>query len=131
MLGSIGQLQGINNQMASRLHRHLAESRDQVDQLVASILEHRFQEATTTESRRAAERESDSRASLARDAIAQVGEAAGVLLTAKGLTPEMAEVVGTLSQSPTLLETLREPAVLKCELGLFRIGNSASKLALV
>jgi len=91
VLGSIGQLQGINNQMASRLHRQLAESRDQVDQLVASILEHRFQEATTTESRRAAERESDSRASLARDAIAQVGEAAGVLLTAKGLTPEMAE----------------------------------------
>lgn len=111
VLGSIGQLQGINNQTTTRLHRQLAESRDQVDQLVASILEYRFQEATALESRRADERENDGRTALARDAIHQVGEAARALLTANGLSPEMAEVVGSLSQSPTLLDTLRDPSV--------------------
>lgn len=111
VLGSVGQLQGINNQMSTRLHRQLQESRDQVDTLVASILEYRFQEANAAESRKADERESDTRAALARDAIHQVGEAAKALLTANGLTPEMAEVVHSLGQSPAIIDALRDPAV--------------------
>ena len=44
VLGSVGQLQGVNNHMLARLHRQLNESRDQVDQLVGAILENRFNE---------------------------------------------------------------------------------------
>ncbi|MEN0067814.1 MAG: hypothetical protein AAGA48_37140 [Myxococcota bacterium] len=111
VLGSIGQLQGINNQMSARLHRQLAESRDQVDQLVASILEHRFQQASASASRHAEERDRDTRTELARDAIHQVGEAARVLLGGNAVPPEMTEVVGTLSQSTALVDALRDPAV--------------------
>ncbi len=41
VMGTVGQFQGLNNAMHARQHRQLREAQDQVEQLVASILEFR------------------------------------------------------------------------------------------
>ena len=111
VLGSVGQLQGVNNTMLTRLHKQLQESREQVDQLVAAILEYRFQESVAEDQRNQTEREGDARAALARDAINQLGEAARAFLAARGVSPEMTELLGTLSASPDLTAALSDPDV--------------------
>jgi hypothetical protein len=111
VLGSMGQLQGINNSMLSRLHRDLQSSRDQVDTLVASILEVRVAEMQAAEERRTNVRAEDTRAELAKHAIAQLGDAAKVYLASRGVSPELAELVGPLAQSPELVQTLMDPEV--------------------
>ena len=111
VLGSVSQLQGVNNSMLSKLHRQLQESRDQIDLLVANILEHRVQQAERVEDRRAEERSGDARHELAREAINQLGSAAQAFLAAKGVSPEMAELLGTLSSSPELMEAMKRPGV--------------------
>ena len=111
VLGSVSQLQGVNNSMLSKLHRQLQESRDQIDLLVANILEHRVQQAERVEDRRAEERTGDARHELAREAINQLGSAAQAFLAAKGVSPEMAELLGTLSASPELMEAMKRPGV--------------------
>jgi hypothetical protein len=128
VLGSMSQLQGVNNSMLSKLHGQLQESRDQIDMLVASILEHRVKDAERTDQRRAEERQGDARHELAKEAINQLGGAAQAFLVAKGVTPEMAELLGTLSASPELMETLKKPAVREL---MQEPGNLASLAAML
>jgi hypothetical protein len=111
VLGSVGQLQGVNNEMLGRLHKQLTESRGQVDQLVASILENRFNELQMTEERQASERSDDARHALAKEALSQLGDAAKAFLTARGINPEMADVLGVLGSSPELMGALNDPEV--------------------
>ncbi len=111
VLGSVGQLQGVNNAMLARLHRQLQESRDQVDQLVASILEFRVKEIEVQEERLADEREGDARTALAREALGQLGAAANTFLASRGMSPEMIDVFTQLGGSPELMATLKEPHV--------------------
>ena len=111
VLGSVGQLQGVNNEMLGRLHKQLTESRGQVDQLVGSILENRFNELQMVEERQANERSDDARHALAKEALSQLGDAAKAFLTARGINPEMADVLGVLGSSPELVSTLNDPDV--------------------
>ena len=111
VLGSVGQLQGVNNAMLARLHRQLQESRDQVDQLVASILEFRVKEIEVQEERLADERDGDARTALAREALGQLGAAANTFLASRGMSPEMIDVFTQLGGSPDLMAALKEPHV--------------------
>ena len=111
VLGSVGQLQGVNNHMLARLHRQLNESRDQVDQLVGAILENRFNELQVHEERQAAERVDDARHALAKEALSQLGDAAKAFLTARGVSPDMADVLAVLGGSPDLMAALNDPDV--------------------
>ena len=111
VLGSVGQLQGVNNAMLARLHRQLQESRGQVDQLVASILEFRVKEIEVQEDRLADERDGDARTTLAREALGQLGAAANTFLASRGMTPDMLEVFTQLGGSPELMAALKDPAV--------------------
>ncbi len=111
VLGSVGQLQGVNNAMLARLHRQLQESRDQVDQLVASILEFRVKEIEVQEERLADERDGDARTELAREALGQLGAAANTFLASRGMTPDLLDVATQLGGSPELMATLKEPSV--------------------
>ncbi len=111
VLGSVGQLQGVNNAMLARLHRQLQESRDQVDQLVASILEYRVKELEVQEDRAADEREGDARTALAREALGQLGAAANTFLASRGMTPETVDVFTQLGGSPELMAALKDPSV--------------------
>ena len=111
VLGSVGQLQGVNNAMLARLHRQLQESRDQVDQLVAAILESRVAESRRADDQKFEEKAVDARTELARDALKQIGQAATAMLTSKGVTPEMGELLGVIGQSPELVATLADPDV--------------------
>ncbi len=111
VLGSVGQLQGVNNAMLARLHRQLQESRGQVDELVASILEYRHNEVEAFERRRLEERAGDTRTELARDALQQLGTAATAFLAGRALPPDLLETFGAISTSPELTEVLRDPQV--------------------
>ena len=111
VLGSMSQLQGVNNSMVAKLHKQVEVSRDQIDLLVASILEDRVQQAERDDQRRSEERQGDARHALAKEAISQLGQAAQAFLAAKGVSPEMADLLGTLSASPELMDTLKKPGV--------------------
>ncbi len=111
VLGSVGQLQGVNNSMLARLHRQLQESRGQVDELVASILEYRHNEVEAYESRRLEERAGDTRSELARDALQQLGTAATAFLAGRSMPPDLLETFGAISASPELTNVLRDPSV--------------------
>ena len=111
VLGSVGQLQGVNNSMLGRLHRQLQESRGQVDELVASILEFRVSEVEAQERRRIEEHAGDARSELARDALQQLGTAATAFLAGRSLPPDLLETFGAISTSPELTEALRDPSV--------------------
>jgi hypothetical protein len=111
VLGSVGQLQGVNNAMLARMHTQLQQSRDQVDQLVAAFLTHRAAEAELAEQRRSSEKTEDARTLLAQQALQQLGEAAKAFLAARGVTPELADALGAIGQSPELVQTLNDPDV--------------------
>jgi hypothetical protein len=82
-----------------------------VDQLVAALLTHRAAEAELADQRRASERSDDSRTMLAQQALQQLGEAAKAFLAARGVTPELADALGAIGQSPELVQTLNDPDV--------------------
>ena len=111
VLGSVHQLQGVNNAMVKKLHTQLDATRDQVDELVGAILNMRAAEMELDEQRRSADRSDDTRAEIAKQALQQLGDAAKAFLSAKGVTPEMADVLGTMSQSPDLMNVLADPDV--------------------
>ena len=111
VLGSVGQLQGVNNAMLARLHRQLQESRGQVDQLVASILEARVKEIEVAEERAADERDGDARTTLVREALGQLGSAASAFLAGRGMSPEMIDVFGQIGGSPDLMGALKDDSV--------------------
>ncbi len=111
VLGSVGQLQGVNNAMLAKLHKQLEESRGQVDQLVASILEFRVKEIEVQEERLADERDGDARTALAREALGQLGAAANTFLASRGMTPDMLEVFTQLGASQSRSPLAPPPAV--------------------
>ena len=111
VLGSVSQLQGVNNQMLGRMHRQLDASRGHVDELLGAILNLRAAEMELAERRRASDHTEDTRAEIAKQALQQLGDAAKAFLAARGVSPEMADVLGTLSQSPDLMSTLNDPDV--------------------
>ena len=111
VLGSVGQLQGVNNSMLARLHHQLQESRGQVDELVASILEYRHNEVEAAERRRLDERAGDTRTELARDALQHLGTAASAYLTGRAVPPDLLETFGAITASSELTAALRDPAV--------------------
>jgi len=138
VLGSMGQLQGVNNDMLSKLHHQLQDSRGQVDELVAAILEFRAAEMKLSDERRAEERVGDARTQLAHQALHQLGDAAKAFLTAKGINPEMADVLGSIGQSPELVSTLNDPEVkalmndpanLKALAGMLKAAAAQSRAA--
>jgi hypothetical protein len=111
VLGSVSQFQGVNNAMLGRMHRQLDASRGQVDELIGGILNLRAAEMEAAEQRRTTDRVEDTRADIAKHALQQLGDAAKVFLAAKGVPPEMSELVGPLGQSPELMATLADPDV--------------------
>lgn len=111
VLGSMGQLQGVNNAMLGRLHRQLQHSQDHVDQLVAAVLTHRVAAAEIAEQGRASDRADDTRTALAHQALQQLGDAAKAFLASRGVTPELADALGAIGQSPELVQTLNDPDV--------------------
>lgn len=111
VLGSVHQLQGVNDKMVVKLHSQLDASRDQVDELVGAILNLRASEMEVAEQRRASDKSDDSRTEIAKHALQQFGDAAKAFLAARGVTPEMADVFGTLGQSPDLMAALGDPDV--------------------
>ncbi|MEZ4322861.1 MAG: hypothetical protein R3F61_35670 [Myxococcota bacterium] len=111
VLGSITHLQGIHEDLTGRLHEQLTESRGQVDTLVGSILEARVQDATAREERALRSDQHDVKASLARDALQQIGEAAKAFWMSQGLPPDTAELLQLLGRSPRLTEALNRPEV--------------------
>ena len=125
VLGSVHQLQGVNNAMVHKLHTQLDASRDQVDELVGAILNLRAAEMELAEKQRSSDKTEDTRAEIAKHALQQLGDAAKAFLAAKGVTPEMADVLGTLGQSPDLMATLSDPDVRI----LMQDGNNLKLLA--
>ena len=111
VLGSMGQLQGVNNAMLARMHRQLQESRGHVDELIAAMLESRIAETKLAGERRSEDHAADARTQLAQHALQQLGDAAKAFLAAKGVSPEMADVLGVLGHSPELLGVLNDPEV--------------------
>jgi hypothetical protein len=111
VLGSVGQLQVVHDLLLNRLHRQLRESRDQVDQLVAAILESRLRDAVAREEAEAEERKGKVRAALARNALDQMGEAARAFLLGRGIHPEIAGAVAAMGASPDLVAALNDPEV--------------------
>ena len=111
VLGSVGQLQGVNNAMLARLHKQLRQSREQVDTLVASILEARVRELEVKEEAAADERAGDARHQLAREAIHQLGSAASTFLVSRGMSPEAVEVFSRIGGSSELMGALQDPTV--------------------
>ncbi len=111
VMSTVGQFQGLNNSMHARQHRQLREAQDQVEQLVASILEFRAAQVEAHENRKADEHQADSRTELARHALKQLGDAAQALVLAKGLPPDVGDLMGVLGSSPDLMSTLRDPSV--------------------
>ncbi len=125
VLGSVHQLQGVNNAMVYKLHTQLDASRDQVDELVGAILNLRAAEMEIAEKQRSSDKTEDTRAEIAKHALQQLGDAAKAFLAARGVTPEMADVLGTLGQSPDLMATLNDPDVRI----LMQDGNNLKLLA--
>ncbi len=113
VLGSVHELQGVSNAMIVKLHDQLDGSRDQVDQLVAAVIQQRVAEVEAAEQRQVNTRQDDTRAEVAKHAIAQLADAAKVMLGARGLPPELAEVAGVLGQHPELVALLTDPNVRK------------------
>jgi hypothetical protein len=111
VLGSVHQLQGVNNAMVVKLHSQLDASRDQVDELVGAILNLRAAEMEIAEKQRSSDKTEDTRTEIAKHALQQLGDAAKAFLAARGVSPEMADVLGTLGQSPELMGTLNDPDV--------------------
>jgi len=111
VIGSIGQLQGVNQSMIHHLHRQLQDAQEQVDKLVSTLLENRAREAELADAREAEERDSSARTVLAQQALEQLGEAARAFLSTRGLTPELADVLGVIGTSPELMRALSSPDV--------------------
>jgi hypothetical protein len=111
VLGSVGQIQGVNNNLLEKLHKQLQDARDQNDQLIAAILEARVAEIESKETRAATEHEGDARHALAKEALGQLGAAANTFLASKGMSPEMIDIFGQLGGSPDLIAALKDPKV--------------------
>jgi len=111
VLGSMGQLQGVNNAMLARMHRQLQESRGHVDELIAAMLESRIAETKLAGERKTEEHAADARTQLAQHALQQLGDAAKAFLAAKGVSPEMSDLLGVLGHSPELIGVLNDPEV--------------------
>ncbi len=97
--------------MMVKLHVQVDASRDHVDRLAGAILNLRAAEMEIAEKQRSADRSDDTRAEIAKHALQQLGDAAKAFLPARGVSPEMADVLGTLGGSPDLMGALADPDV--------------------
>jgi len=113
LLGSVAQMQGINNQMHTQLYDQLRGARGQVDQLLASVLESRANEIELAQDHQLAQTADGARTALLKEAMDQLGQAARVMVAGKGVSPELTEVLGAISGSPELMATLTDPEVRK------------------
>ncbi len=111
MLGTMAQVQRVNSASIEQLGEQLADSREQVDQLVAAILERNVAEVKQEAVRVHDAKEADTRTALARDALKQLGDATRTFFTAKGMPPEMADLFQKIGQSPELMSALNDPKV--------------------
>jgi len=111
VLGSVGQIQGVNNNLLEKLHKQLQDARDQNDQLIAAILEARVAEIEAKEARAVNEHEGDARHALAKEALGQLGAAANTFLVSRGMSPEAVDVFRRLGSSSDLMSALQDPAV--------------------
>lgn len=111
VLAMMAQVQRVTGTTIDHLNEQLADSRDQVDQLVAAILERNVSDLRAENTRAQEAKEADTRTALARDALKQLGDATKTFLTAKGLPPEMSDVFQKIGQSPDLMAALNDPKV--------------------
>ncbi|MCB9764972.1 MAG: hypothetical protein H6739_34685 [Alphaproteobacteria bacterium] len=111
MLGSFGQLQSLHIQAADRTQRELVDAREQIERLVAALMEVRFEHSKALLDDDRAVREQALRAQLVRESVSQLGDAAKLMLLSKGLTPQMMEVVHMLGSSDELMAALSDPGV--------------------
>lgn len=111
VLGSVGQLQGVNNNMLYAVHRQLRELREQNERLVTSILDSRIQELESRQQALDVAHNVDVRSELAKDALGQLGSAATAFLGAPAADPAGLELLQRLHGSPTLIAAMSEPSV--------------------
>lgn len=106
----VSSLQTMMNQMLEARGEELVQSRGHVNQLVNDVLDHRIREV---EARTDAQQVqvADHRTALMRDAVNQMGETARVIFTNRGMSPELADVMGQLSGNPDLMNALQQPDV--------------------
>lgn len=110
VLGSVSSLQNVLSLTNRDLGTQLRESRGQVDTLVGSVLDFRVQELNHSSNTQQVAAQ-DHRTALARDAIQQLGETAKAFFVARGVPPNLAEVMQAISSSPELVSALDDPAV--------------------
>lgn len=112
VLSSMRQVQSVQNDMIDRLQDQVKDSRSQVDELLAALIETRAS-ASLAQVREDAEiRRQQTNTMLAQQAIHGIGEAAKAFALAKsGLDPKLAGVADKLAQSPELLDTLQSEDV--------------------
>lgn len=111
VLGTFGQLQAINLGNVTRLSQDLDRSRDQVEELVASILNHRASEVEQLHRHAVDQQRTDATTVIARDFVSHVGEATRQWLGTKALPPQLAGLAPLFARNPELLQALAEPNV--------------------
>lgn len=110
VLGSVSSIQNVLTATNRDLGTQLRESRGQVDTLVGSVLDFRVQELQHTANTQQTAVQ-DHKTALARDAIQQLGETAKAFFVARGVPPNLADVMQSIGSCPELLAVLDEPSV--------------------
>lgn len=111
MVNGVEQLQGMMNQVLGDMGRELHGARGQVTSLVDYVLEKRVREVEIREEHAENIQQTDMKMTLAREAVGQLGNVAQSFFTARGIPPELAEVLGALGSSPELMASLQKPSV--------------------
>lgn len=111
VLGSVGEMQGVNNAVVNRLHSELTSSREYVDQLLAALLLMRHREADAIVETHVRTQQGDQKTTLVREAIQQIGQAGQMFLLSKGLPPDTVDTLNALGRNPAMLGLLQDPAV--------------------
>jgi hypothetical protein len=120
-----GQLQNINTAMITGLYDQIRQSHHHRDTLVTSVVRLRTEQIEKAESRDRQEHSESERNALARQALQQLGEATKAVFVSQGISPEHLEVLDSLTASPELMATLRDPRVRQ----LMRDPNNLRALA--
>ena len=121
----LGALAPLSRARGLPLHRQVEESRGQVDELVAALIEFRTAQVTVVEERKAQTQANDARTELAKQALTQIGQAAQAFLVGRGIPPELTDVLGSISNSPELMAAMNDPEVRE----LMKDPNNLSALA--
>lgn len=111
VLGSVGELQGVNNAVVNRLHNELSSSREYVDQLLAALLLMRHREADAIVEHHVRNQQSDQKSTLVREALQQIGQAGQMFMLAKGLPPDTVDTLNAIGRNPAIMGLVQDPAV--------------------